>query len=422
MMKKFAEIHTLGCRLNIADSALLTARLKEAGYELLESSGSGNVDLIVLNSCAVTAEAAAKSRRMVRRMRRENPQAKIIVTGCAAQLDPASFLKSGADAALPNGGKKLIPEKAFEKFEAESEQMVFKEDSLSAFPFRSRAFIKIQEGCNNFCTYCIVPYVRGRERSRSFDEVVADCRKAVSDGFPELVLTGVNTCAYNDSGRELTALLRTLCAMPGEFRIRLSSTEPRMDNFSMIDAMAEGGDKVCRFLHLSLQHGSDRILKRMNRRYTCEEYARFVSAAREKLPGVHVGTDVIAGFPGETDEDFAESLDFVKKMAFANIHIFSDSPRPGTPAAAMKEQIPAAVVKERFQALKQVAGESAAEFRKSQTGKNAQVIFERSENGLLRGWSDNYLPFAVPEGMFPAGKIVNFCAREEYFEKNNPAE
>ena len=135
-----------------------------------------------------------------------------------------------------------------------------------------------------------------------------------------------------------------------------------------------------------------------------------------------MGTDVIVGFPGETDEDFADSLEFVKKMAFANIHIFSYSPRPGTPASSMKDQIPAGVVKERFQALKKVAEESAAGFRNSQTGKNAQVIFERTENGLLRGWSDNYLPFAVPEGMFPAGKIVNFCAREEFFEKNTPAE
>jgi threonylcarbamoyladenosine tRNA methylthiotransferase MtaB len=422
MMKKFAEIHTLGCRLNIADSALLTARLEKAGYELLEGSGNGSVDLIVLNSCAVTAEAAAKSRRMVRRMRRDNPQAKIIVTGCAAQLDPESFLNSGADAALPNGGKKLIPEKAFEEFVSETDQMVFKEDSLSAFPFRSRAFIKIQEGCNNFCTYCIVPYVRGRERSRSFDEVVADCRKALADGFPELVLTGVNTCAYNDSGRELPELLRTLCAIPGDFRIRLSSTEPRMDNFSMIDAMAEGGDKVCRFLHLSLQHGSDRILKRMNRRYTCDEFRNFVSAARKRLPGVHIGTDIIVGFPGETDSDFAQCLEFVREMAFANIHIFSYSPRPGTPAAKMSGQVDPAVVKERFRQLKAVADESAAAFFRSQTGKNAQVIFERSENGRLRGWSDNYIPFSVPDGMFETGRIVNFTAEEKFIEKNTPAE
>ena len=160
----------------------------------------------------------------------------------------------------------------------------------------------------------------------------------------------------------------------------------------------------------------------MNRRYTCDEYRRFVAAAREKLPGVHVGTDVIVGFPGETDDDFAQSLEFVREMAFANVHIFSYSPRPGTPAAVMPRQVKPDVVKERFRQLKEVAEQSAAAFRRSQIGKNAQVIFERSDKGLLRGWSDNYLSYAVPEGMFPPGKIVNFTALEEFLEKENPAE
>ncbi|MBR2872853.1 MAG: tRNA (N(6)-L-threonylcarbamoyladenosine(37)-C(2))-methylthiotransferase MtaB [Lentisphaeria bacterium] len=413
-MKKFAEIHTLGCRLNIADSALLTARIREAGYEI--SNGGAAPDLIVLNSCAITAEAAAKSRRMIRRMRRENPGARIIVTGCAAELDPASFISAGADLALPNAGKKAIP--AGKNITNSGDTLNFREDTLSEFPFRSRAFIKIQEGCNNFCSYCIVPYVRGRERSRVLDEVVADCRKAVENGFPEIVLTGVNTCAYNDSGVDLAGLIRILCDMPGDFRIRLSSTEPRMDNFSMIDAMAEAGEKVCRFLHLSLQYGNDRILKLMNRRYTCAEYRNFVAAAREKLPGVHIGTDVIVGFPGETDEDFAQCLEFVREMSFANIHIFSYSRRPGTPAAQMPEQVPAEIVKERFRLLKAAADESAAAFRSSQVGKNAQVIFERADKGLLRGWSDNYLPFAVTEGRFVPGRIVNFTAAEDDIEKN----
>ena len=417
-MKKFAEIHTLGCRLNIADSALLTARLRAAGYEL--SQGDAAPDLIVLNSCAITAEAAAKSRRMVRRMRRENPGAKISVTGCASQLDPESFISAGADLSLPNAGKKAIPEGG--TFQDENPAVSFREDSFSEFPFRSRAFIKIQEGCNNFCSYCIVPYVRGRERSRALDEVVADCRNAIEAGFPEIVLTGVNTCAYNDCGTDLAGLIRTLCAIPGDFRIRLSSTEPRMDNFSMIDAMAEAGEKVCRFLHLSLQYGNDRILKLMNRRYTCEEYRNFVAAARAKLPGVHIGTDIIVGFPGETDEDFAQCLEFVREISFANIHIFSYSRRPGTPAAKMSGQIPPEVVKERFKLLKAAADESAALFRSSQIGKNAQVIFERADQGILHGWSDNYLPFAVQEGRFVPGKIVNFTASENDIEKNSPAE
>ena len=421
-MKKFAEIHTLGCRLNIADSALLTARLKRAGYEVRRPGEGASPDLIVVNSCAVTAEASAKSRRLVRRLRRENPGARIIVTGCAAQLAQDTFLAAGADLALPNAGKKLLPDGACTHGNDPGTLEVFAEEALSEFPFRSRAFIKIQEGCNNFCSYCIVPYVRGRERSRALEEVLADCRKAVAASFPEIVLTGVNTCAYCDGETDLAGLIRLLCDIPGEFRLRLSSTEPRMDNFAMIDAMAGGGEKVCRFLHLSLQYGCDRILKLMNRRYTCEEYRNFVLEARKKLPGVHVGTDIIVGFPGETDEDFAQCLDFVREMAFANVHIFSYSPRPGTPAAEMPGRPDPAVVKERFKALEALAAESAAAFARSQLGKEVQVIFERSEKGLLRGWSDNYLGFAVPEGMFPTGKIVRFTAKEEYLEKEAPAE
>ena len=419
-MKKFAEIHTLGCRLNIADSALLTARLQQAGYTLSEE-GEGKADLIVLNSCAITAEAGAKSRRMVRRMRKNNPGARIIVTGCAAELDPESFIAAGADLALPNAGKKIIPEGSSVP-ETEKGVLSFSEDICAEFPFRSRAFIKIQEGCNNFCTYCIVPYVRGRERSRVLEEVLADCRHAVEKGFPEIVLTGVNTCAYDDSGTDLAGLISQVKAIPGDFRIRLSSTEPRMDHFAMIDAMAEAGDRVCRFLHLSLQYGNDRILKLMNRRYTCGEFRNFVAAARKRLPGCHIGTDIIVGFPGETDSDFAECLEFVREMAFANIHIFSYSPRPGTPAAKMKDQVPAGKVKERFQQLKSVADESASAFARSQIGEKVQVIFERADKGMLRGWSDNYLPFAVPEDRFPLGKIVTFTAAEEDIEKENPAE
>jgi threonylcarbamoyladenosine tRNA methylthiotransferase MtaB len=173
---------------------------------------------------------------------------------------------------------------------------------------------------------------------------------------------------------------------------------------------------------LSLQYGNDRILKLMNRRYTCDEFRNFVSAARKRLPGVHIGTDIIVGFPGETDSDFAQCLEFVREMAFANIHIFSYSPRPGTPAAKMPGQVPADKVKERFQQLKSVADESAAAFARSQIGEKVQVIFERADKGLIRGWSDNYLPFAVPEGRFPLGKIVTFTAREEDMEKENPAE
>jgi threonylcarbamoyladenosine tRNA methylthiotransferase MtaB len=286
---------------------------------------------------------------------------------------------------------------------------VFSENATSSFPFRSRAFIKIQEGCNNFCTYCIVPHVRGRERSRSFDEALADCRQAVEAGFPEIILTGVNTCAYNDNGRTLGNLIKAVADIPGDFRIRLSSTEPDFKNIGLLDVIADT-PKVCRFLHISLQHGSDRILRAMNRHYSADDFARFANLAREKIPGIHIGTDVIAGFPGETDKDFAECLAFTEKMQFANTHIFTYSRRPGTPAADYPNQVPSQISSERAAALRKVAEKSAKNFATSQIGKTLDVIFEQCRNGKLTGWSDNYLGIVVPEGSFQAGSIVKVKA------------
>jgi len=408
-MKK-AIIITFGCRLNIADSALLTARLERAGFEVVEECSAP--DMILVNSCAVTAEAASKCRRKVRQLRREFPQTRIAVTGCAAQLAPKEFQAAGADEVFANPGKKSFPAGT------EDDNPVFHERVCSRFPFRSRAFIKIQEGCNNFCTYCIVPYVRGRERSRAEEEVLTECKEAIVAGFPELVLTGVNTCAYNAGGTGLGELIGKIAAMPGDFRLRLSSTEPHPDNRSLVDVMASE-PKVCRFLHLSLQYGSNRLLKAMNRHYTREEFAEFVSYAREKLPGVHIGTDLIAGFPGETEEDFLDCCDFVRQMQFANTHIFTYSPRPGTPAATMANQVDPETAARRRNAFQQIADESARSFAHSQCGMELPVIFERDDGKHVRGWSDNYLEVLLPSKAAPVGIICKVKAAQENLTRLN---
>lgn len=410
-----ALIVTLGCRLNTADSALIATRLAGSGYRVVESTDTPA--LIVINSCAVTAEAVRKTRQLIRRLRREHPTAEIVVTGCAVDAAASSLAGDGGDLLLPNREKALIAARLTETGDMVPETAVggpvFSEGVLSSFPFRSRAFIKIQEGCDNFCSYCIVPHLRGRERSRAFDEVIADCRQAIAAGFPEVVLTGVNTCAYRDGTRGLGDVVRAIGALPGEFRIRLSSTEPHPDNLALLEAMAKPENRVCRFLHLSLQHGSDRILKRMNRHYTRAEYAAFAAAARQALPGIHLGTDVIAGFPGETDEDFADSLDFIRSIGFANIHIFSYSRRPGTPAATWPAQVPAETIHRRAAELRRVADAAAAAFRRSRLGETLPVIFERAEHGVIRGWSDNYLEVRAPEGAFPLRRIVEVKATPE---------
>ena len=401
---KCARIVTLGCRLNHADTALLTARLEESGYTLCDDPAHP-VDLIVVNTCAVTAEAEAKSRRQILRLHREHPEAQIIAAGCAVEVNSKSLLDAGAILALTNPDKKgdFFHPSGIKSRDGITEN--FCENSTSSFPFRSRAFIKVQEGCDNFCSYCIVPVVRGASRSRDLDETIADCRKNIAAGFPEIVLTGVNTCNYFDHGCDLAGLIGKVSAIEGEFRIRLSSTEPHPGDYSIPELIAQN-PKVCRFLHLSMQHGSDRILKLMNRRYDAASFAEFAAKCKTIVPDIHLGTDFIVGFPGETENDFAEAMNVVKTIGFANIHCFAYSPRPGTIAAAMPGRVHPDAVKERMTELRKIAAGSARNFALSQYGKTAPVIFERCVKGRAHGWSDHYLAVSVPENTVQPGKIT----------------
>ncbi len=409
-----ALIVTLGCRLNTADSALLTCRLRQAGYEMLApDTPKGTPDLIVVNSCAVTAEAVRKSRQTVRHLRKCYPAARIVVTGCGAETAREAWLRdAAADAVLPNPAKRetdvLTGNRTFSggsSFQQPREN--FSEHARGEFPFRSRAFIKIQEGCDNFCTYCIVPFVRGPARSRAFEEVLSDCRHALSAGFPELVLTGVNTACYRDGNRHLGDLISAISGLPGKFRIRLGSTEPDARHPEWLRSL-RGNDRICRFLHLSLQHGSDVILRKMNRHYSASEFAEVAALAREVLPGLSLGTDVITGFPGETEELFEISRTFLRKMQFANTHIFRYSPRPGTRAAEFTDRVPPEDSARRSELLKTDAALAARKFLESKLDREAPVIFEEVRDGFLSGWTDHYLQVKVPaDGTFPVREITS---------------
>ena len=410
-MTGFGRIVTLGCRLNAADSALLYTALEECGYRPSETE---TPDVLIVNTCAVTSEAERKTRQTLRKLRREYPTAKIVAVGCAAAADREGMFSAGADLVCGNAEKRDLA--AVLRGETPPEppcpDRIFSENRLSSFPFRSRAFIKIQEGCDNHCTYCIVPSLRGAARSRNFDEVLAECRHALDAGFPELVLTGVNTCAYLAGEKRLPELLAAIAALPGNFRIRIGSTEPATKYRGLVDAVASL-PKMCRFLHLSLQHGSDAVLKRMNRHYTANEYADFVLDAKRRIGGLHLGTDVIVGFPGESDAEFAESCRFIEKIGFSNIHIFAYSPRPGTPAATMPGRPSPETVRSRCDTLRRIAREAAREFAESQVGETLPVIFERSENGVARGWSDNYLEVTAPADGVELGKITFVTATND---------
>ena len=407
---KKAYIHTLGCRLNNADSALLNYRLMQNNYTLVKTLSS-DLSLIIINSCCVTAEAGRKSAQFARKARKECPFAKIIFTGCAAQVGE-NCDSLPVDIIVKD--KKSIPQLLDSDTLNNTENAnIFNEDAFGEFPFQSRAFLKIQEGCNNFCTYCIVPYTRGRERSRNFDEVIADAKHALDNGFKELILTGVNTCQYSDGGRNLCDIIRKIAALGDDFRIRLSSTEPKMDNIELLKVMAEPKNKVCRFLHLSMQHASDNILRKMNRHYSFAQYSDFVAEARQLIPGIHIGTDIIAGFPGETEEDFALCCERTQNLKFANIHVFSYSKRQGTPAAAMPEQIPSDIIKQRSKKLQQIADLNAPEFVQQFNNKELPVIFElKKKDGFYHGWSDNYIEVLKKSPQAP-GTIENVVVEQK---------
>ncbi len=398
-----AAVFTLGCRLNQADSALICDRLKSDGWEIVRPEYAGRIDLLVINTCTVTAAASRKSRQAARRFRTKHPEACIIVTGCSTEIENSAWsAEEVVDIILTNPEKKQISAlvKDFlnkksissgKTFSMDQPLEAFKEKSGGNFPFKSRAFLKVQEGCNNFCTYCIVPYARGPERSRDWDEIITDFKQFIEKGFEEIVLTGVNICAYNDRGRTLNELIEVLCTLPGNFRIRLSSTEPHPNNTSLLKTMA-GNSKICRFLHLSLQHGCDEILKIMGRKYTTVEFANFIEEARRLIPGIHLGTDIIVGFPGETEEHFEQEIEFIKKIKFSNIHIFTYSKRDKTPAAVMPDQVPGDIANERRLRLMETATEMKIDFVRSQLGKTLPVIFERkNKDGYFQGWSDNYI-------------------------------
>ena len=414
---------TLGCRLNQADTALIFGQLEKAGFSIIKPTKGCNPDLIVLNTCTVTANAARKSRQTARQFKHKYPDACLIVTGCDCNKALSGWnLEDGVDFALPNSQKKDISEIAtkwlkaspgddashrcncnsnsstiisspstLKKHTKESEEIVFTENTIAKFPFRSRAFLKVQEGCNSFCTYCIVPHVRGRERSRAFNEVINEAKEFIKRGYREIVITGINISTYSAGNKKIVDLLEAIVALPGDFRIRLSSLEPHSENRNLV-ALIKNNSKICRFLHIPLQSGSDEILAKMNRNYTSAEFAEFAEFALNTIPGLHLGTDIIVGFPGESDEIFQETCEFIKKIDFANIHLFRFSPREGTPAATYPHQVPHHIIKQRVEILAKIAEKSKEKFIRSQIGKVLPVLLEKKiAHKTFEGWSDNYI-------------------------------
>ena len=371
-----ACVFTLGCKVNEVESASIMSALADRGWEVTDVPEAA--DLYVLNTCAVTAEAEKKSRQAVARLQKLNPSARVVVCGCAAQSDPQAFAARGAYAVRGAMRKDGVAEAA-----VRGGILLEEEAGFCELPFprqtRTRAFLRIQDGCNRFCSYCLIPYLRGRTRSRSAESVLAEARACTAR---EIVLTGIDIASYRDGDTDLGGLLLKLGELPA--RIRLGSLEEGAVTQEFLE-MAQRAGNVAPHFHLSLQSGSDAVLRRMNRRYTRAEYLRACARIYHAFPDAAITTDIIAGFPGETEEEFAMSLSMIAEAGFARVHAFPYSRRAGTAAAKLPD-LPAAVKKERTARLLAAAQRAEQAYLDRFIGRTLTALFE--EDG---GYTQNYI-------------------------------
>lgn len=404
-MKKVA-FYTLGCKVNQYETDSMKAIFENAGYEIV---GYDEVaDVYVINTCTVTAMGDKKSRQIIHLAKSNNKDGVVIVTGCMAQgIIRDNKTIDGADIIIGNEDRKnilailseYIGEKIVNVREIKNEREFWESDGVISED-RTRAYIKIQDGCDRYCSYCIIPYVRGPIRSRDFDEVINEANRMVLDGFSELVLIGIHLASYgkDTKGKDLMDVLEELSKIEGIKRIRLGSLEPSFISKEHIDRM-RNLDKVCKHFHLSLQSGCDTVLKRMNRKYTTREYEEKVNMIREAFPDAAITTDVIVGFPGETEEEFNETYEYLKRINLSKMHIFPYSRRTGTPAANMPNQIEKAVKKERADRLIKLSHNNEMEFANKFLGKKIDVILEnRVKDGYREGYSEQYVPVLYKGG------------------------
>lgn len=419
-----AAFHTLGCKTNHYETDAIALRFVEAGFERVEFDDPA--DVYVINTCTVTGEADRKSRQMLRRAKRQAPDAVVVAMGCHAELSDA---RNYADIVIGTHGKaralELVldylglscasqveqAEDQADALNAIAQEDIFEELGIVDQQSECRAHIKIEDGCNSFCSYCAIPLARGRIRSREERAILAEAQALAAAGYREIVLTGIHVCSYGldrgEGSHAVVALAAKLAQISGIERIRLGSLEPLSITPSFIE-LAWDNPKLCPHFHLSLQSGSDTVLKRMNRRYTTSQFRSVAQALRKAFPDASLTTDVIVGFPGETDEEFAETLQFCREIGFARMHVFRYSPRQGTRAASMSGQVPAPVSAGRSHALQDLAEQMAAAFHLSQVGQPQSVLVETlTAHGIAEGYTAAYVPVRIePATGLNPGQIV----------------
>jgi threonylcarbamoyladenosine tRNA methylthiotransferase MtaB len=436
-------IEQFGCRATQADAAAIERQLRDRGFSA--ASESARADVVIVNTCTVTAAADAQARDAIRKLHARNPAARVIATGCYAQRAPEELANMpGVSWVVGNSHKPEIPwlmdsmargtagqsatgfvpasalgEEKFSLLHGPAKILtgdIFEQRALLAAPVvggegnHTRPVVKIQDGCNSRCAYCVIPFVRGRSRSLEPAQVIAEIARLSASGYREIVLSGINLGTY---GRDLSPrvelldLLRLILDETGVERLRISSIEP-MDVTEELIALFASTERMAQHFHMPLQSGCDRVLAAMHRWYRAEHYARRVELIRERLPDAGIGADVIAGFPGETDAEHAETVAFIERLPFSYLHVFSFSQRPGTRAADLANQVPGPLVKSRARELRALGEEKVKEFRSSQVGRELRVLTLRSEldSAETPGLSTNYLRVGV-QGKFPANEWID---------------
>ena len=407
-MSPRVSFQTIGCRLNQAETAAMTAGFLAAGYAITPSDAA--CDVAVVHGCAITRKAERDSARAARAVRLTSPDAVIIVAGCPAEmLGDALRGECPADLIVGQTGKFALPALLHglhpDRFPAPPSAA---DAPLPAFDTK-RAFVKVQDGCDFRCAYCVVPAARGAPRSRPLHEVAAELSRLAEQGFREVVLTGANLGCYADGEHRLLDVIRAAEAVPGLERIRLSSIETTTAERAVIDHMASSA-KLCRFLHLPLQSGDDGILRAMGRRYTKSEYAEVVAYAAARIPDVGIGTDIITGFPGEDEAAFEATLRLLKSLPLSNLHVFPYSRRAGTRAAELSGQVPVPVRKERVRRLLAVGATQRAAFARRFLGRRVDVLVERVDaDGTAHGWTGEYLPAEIRGAGGPVNRVVTLA-------------
>lgn len=398
-----AAFYTLGCKVNQYETEAMSELFIRDGYEICDFSDKA--DIYVINTCSVTNMGDRKSRQIIRRAKKTNPNSVVAVTGCYSQTAPEEILAiDGVNLVIGTQGRhnitSLVKNLDFNsKVNAVSDIMKthdFEELKIKRYTDRTRAYIKIQDGCSQFCSYCIIPYARGPVRSRPENEILEEIKELTKNGFSEIILVGIHVASYGKDlhNTSLEELLIKVDGIDGVKRIRLSSIEPMTLNKEFIEKV-KISKKLCPHFHISLQSGCDETLKRMNRHYTTKQYMEIVNSLRDAFKNVAITTDIMVGFPGETEEEFNKTIEFVKSAEFADAHVFMYSPRRGTPAAKRTDQVSPEIKEQRSKKIIEITNNSRTKFLNSFIGQTTDVLFEQMVNGYFEGKTSNYITVRV---------------------------